>query len=64
MKFRFVAREEPVCLSDNFWYCLGGYLKPGDVLADPAQLAKLQEAIDLVSDFETQAVEAGALEYL
>ncbi len=40
--------------TEEFWYDLtdGGYIKPADILADPEQITKLSEAIDLVYSFE------------
>jgi len=40
--------------SEGFWYDLtkGGYFSPDDVMADPKQIKKMQEAIDLVQELE------------
>lgn len=40
--------------SSDFWYDLtrGGYLKPSELLEDPEVAKKVQEAVDLVEQFE------------
>lgn len=55
MKFKFKKKLGPV-YNEEFWYDLtdGGYIKPKDLLEDQKQIDKLQQAIDLVKDFEDQ----------
>ena len=40
--------------SDGFWFDItkGGYFEPSDVMKDPAQIKKMQEAIELVQELE------------
>ena len=64
MDWKFKAGAPTQGGSDGFWYDLtaGGYIKPEEVLADPAQVIKLNKAIDLVSSFEDALENAGLLE--
>lgn len=54
MDWKFKKDVEPQGSSDGFWYDItwGGYIKPEELLEDPAQLKQLQEAIKLVKGFE------------
>lgn len=53
MDWKF-KQDAPTEYSDEFWYdiTVGGYLDPADYLDDPEQIKKLNEAVDLVHDFE------------
>ena len=50
--------------SDDDWYALhfGGHIRPEDVLDDPIQLAKVQEAEELLASFFEALREAGLRE--
>jgi len=56
MEFKFKKDAEPQGSSDGFWYDLayGGYINLGAVLEDEDQMKELNDAIDIVSSFETQ----------
>lgn len=49
--------------SDGFWYDItdGGYVRPDQVLSDPGQLKKLNDAIEIVESFEKALEKAGLL---
>lgn len=63
-KFKFKEREEPVFTQDP-WYDLsdGGYIDPEDLLSDPAQAQKLNDAVALIQSFFRQAEAAEVIEY-
>lgn len=48
--------KEPIGTSNGFWYDIsdGGYIIPADVLVDQEKAAKLQAAIDLLSDWYSE----------
>lgn len=55
IKWKFKKDAEPQGSSDGFWYDLtsGGYISPSAVLEDEEQLKKLNDAIAVVSSFES-----------
>ena len=63
IEFEFKEDCEEV-FSDDPWYDLtdGGYIKPEDMLSNPEQLDKLNQAIRIVQDFFEQAVDSGILQ--
>lgn len=52
--------------SDDFYYGItsGGYIKPDKILLNKARAKKLQEAINLIWEWEIQLQEGGVLEVL
>lgn len=60
MKFK---KNASITTSD-FWYdvFLGGYIKPENLLADPGDIAKVQKAVDILSEFYHEAERQGILE--
>jgi hypothetical protein len=51
MKYKKLKEQINV---DDFWYDLfvGGYIKPEKLLVDEFDINKVQEAIELIKDFE------------
>ena len=45
--------------SSDFWYDLtdGGYIKPEEILENPEDIKKVQEAIQIVKDFQDSCEE-------
>ena len=64
MEWKFKENAAPQGSSDGFWYDItrGGYIKPEDVLADPEQLEKVTEAVNVLESFEAALESAGLLE--
>lgn len=62
IEWKFNKNAEPVGGSDGFWYDItdGGYIKPGDVLEDLSQIKAVEDAINVLKQFE-QALEANDL---
>lgn len=47
-----------------FFYSLNeGYLKPEKILDDPEQIIKIKDAVALLSDFESEAINKGIIEF-
>lgn len=63
MTFKFKADAERYNGNEDFWYALtdGGYIDPEKMLADEIQLKALEDAIDLVQKFLSQAEEEGLI---
>ena len=63
MEWKFKKGAEPQGSSSGFWYDMtdGGYIKPEEVLADPEQIKKLNEAVELVRSFEEALKDAELL---
>lgn len=62
--FKFKKLDEPVFLHEDFFYSLNeGYLKPEKILDDPEQIIKIKDAVALLSDFESEAINKGIIEF-
>jgi len=62
MKWKFKKDADVQGNSDGFWYGINeGYINPEEVLKDPAQLKKLNNALDTLLSFEGALEEAGLL---
>lgn len=50
--------------TSDFWYdlFLGGYIKPKKLLADPGDIARVDKAIEILSEFYHAAEQQGVLE--
>jgi len=64
-EWKFKKDAAPVFCSDDFWYSLAasGRIKPEALLESDGQIARLEAAIALVSDFEEAACDAGVIEF-
>lgn len=64
MEWKFKKNAEKQGSSDGFWYDItsGGYIKPAEVLADKAQLAELNKALETVKSFEEALNDADLIE--
>ena len=51
--------------TDDFWYDLtdGGYIKPENILEDPADVEKIKNAISLINRWKFEMEENGIIEY-
>jgi len=54
---------EPVGSSDGFWYDItnGGYIRPKEIIANPKQLAAIEDAIRILREFEASLKAADLL---
>ena len=60
MEFKENAQK---VFTDDFWYDItdGGYITPNDMLS-PADAERVNEAIDLLCEFQNEATELNLLE--
>lgn len=63
INWKFKENAEPQGSSNGFWYDLtdGVYIDLESVLEDPKQILELQQAIDLLRNFEKALEENGLL---
>jgi hypothetical protein len=62
MKFKKLKR--PIQVTDDFIYCLReGYIKLEQILENQSDRDKVQEALDLLLNLETDLEEAGLVEF-
>lgn len=52
--------------TSDFWYDLtdGGYIRPQDILCEPKQITRVNEALKVLLDFKRSLEQAGMVEYL
>jgi hypothetical protein len=62
MKFK---KESKIFTSD-LWYDIfdGGYIKPEDILDNPDDMIRLQEAIDTLKEFRNAGENEKVIEYM
>jgi len=60
MKFK---ENSDIVETANVYYDLfqGGYIKPENILEDPADVKRVQEAINILEEFLSQAEEEGII---
>lgn len=61
---KFIDVDEPVVTTDDPYYDLfdGGYIDPHSLLEDSDDAEEVCEAIQLIKDFISKAVDVGVLE--
>ena len=62
-KLKFKKDADPVGLSEDFYYMIngGGWCKPEKFLEE-ADAKKVQDAIDIIQQYETQGIDEGFFE--
>lgn len=61
---KFKKLKKPIQVADDFIYSLReGYIKLEDILVNQADREKVQEALDLLLNLETDLEEAGLVEF-
>lgn len=62
-KINFKFKEGASVASSEWWYDLAeGYIDPDELLEDKEQADKVNEAVNLINEFFSQASAAGAIE--
>jgi len=62
MKFKFKKNQKPIESSCLLLDLMENYVSPSDLLADEKQAARVTAAVTIVSQFISQASEAGIVE--
>ena len=50
--WKFKADIEPIPATEDFWYMLGNYIKPEDLISDCFQLEEVKYAIATLESFQ------------
>ena len=64
MKFKFKKNQKPIESSCLLLDLMENYVKPSDLLVDEKQAGRVTEAVTIISQFISQASEAGIVEYI